>query len=102
MSEADPKLRAEPSAAVTALSHDGRGIARVRGKTVFIEDALPGEMVRYRILKKHSDYDEAQVTEVLEASPERVTPRCQHFGVCGRVIGQLTFEPAQTERYQYQ
>ena len=83
MTTADPQSRAELSVAVTALSHDGRGIARVRGKTVFIEDALPGETVRFRLLKKRSDFDEAQVTEILEASPDRVQPRCQHFGVCG-------------------
>ncbi|HEX7965999.1 MAG TPA: 23S rRNA (uracil(1939)-C(5))-methyltransferase RlmD [Gammaproteobacteria bacterium] len=74
---------AESTAQVTALSHEGRGIARLHGKTVFIEDALPGETVRFRILKKRSDFDEAQVTEVVEASPDRVQPRCRHFGTCG-------------------
>jgi 23S rRNA (uracil1939-C5)-methyltransferase len=68
---------------ITALSHDGRGIARLAGKAMFIEDALPGESVRFRIYKRHKEYDEAQATEVLQASPQRVEPRCRHFGVCG-------------------
>jgi 23S rRNA (uracil1939-C5)-methyltransferase len=75
--------RPAPSAVVSALSHDGRGIAKLAGKTLFIEDALPGEEVTYRILKRRSDYDEARVIQVLKPSPERVTPRCPHFGVCG-------------------
>jgi 23S rRNA (uracil1939-C5)-methyltransferase len=68
---------------ITALSHDGRGIARLAGKAMFIEDALPGENVRFRIHKRRREYDEAQVTEVLQASPQRVEPRCRHFGICG-------------------
>lgn len=84
---ADPGARAtarpEPSAAVSSLSHDGRGIAKLAGKTLFIEDALPGEEVSYRILKRHRDYDEARVVEVPKRSAERVTPRCAHFGICG-------------------
>ncbi|HEY3644695.1 MAG TPA: TRAM domain-containing protein, partial [Gammaproteobacteria bacterium] len=68
---------------ITALSHDGRGIARLGGKAMFIEDALPGESVRFRIHKRHREYDEAQVTEVLQASSQRVEPRCRHFGICG-------------------
>ena len=68
---------------ITALSHDGRGIARLGGKAMFIEDALPGESVRFRILRRRREYDEAQVTEVLQASPRRVEPRCGHFGICG-------------------
>jgi 23S rRNA (uracil1939-C5)-methyltransferase len=74
---------AEPTAEITGLSHDGRGIARLKGKTVFIEDALPGETVRFRTLKKRSDFDEAQVTEVITPSSERAEPRCAHFGTCG-------------------
>jgi len=68
---------------VTALSHDGRGIARLAGKTVFIEDALPGEEVTFRLRRRHKDYDEARIGTLLKAAPERVTPRCVHFGVCG-------------------
>lgn len=68
---------------ITALSHDGRGIARLGGKAMFIEDALPGESVRFRIHRRRREYDEAQATEVLQASPQRVEPRCKHFGVCG-------------------
>ena len=71
------------SATVSALSHDGRGIAKLAGKTLFIEDALPGEEVSFRIQRRHRDYDEARLVEVLIPSPERVAPRCGHFGVCG-------------------
>lgn len=71
------------AATVTALSHDGRGIARVGGKTLFIEDALPGEQVSYRLLHRRRDYDEARVVEVLESSAQRVQPICVHYGTCG-------------------
>jgi 23S rRNA (uracil1939-C5)-methyltransferase len=68
---------------VVDLSHDGRGIARAAGKAVFIEGALPGERVRYRVFKRRSQWDEAGLVEVLSASPDRAVPRCAHFGVCG-------------------
>jgi 23S rRNA (uracil1939-C5)-methyltransferase len=68
---------------VVDLSHDGRGVARVDGKAVFIEGALPGERVRFRVLKRRRSMDEAGLVDVLRASPDRVTPRCIHFGVCG-------------------
>lgn len=68
---------------VTSLSHDGRGVARVEGKALFITGALPGERVSVRGLKRHRHYDEAVLEQVESASPERVVPRCAHFGVCG-------------------
>jgi 23S rRNA (uracil1939-C5)-methyltransferase len=64
------------------LSHDGRGVARVEGKAVFVTGALAGERVRMKFSGKHRHYDEAIVEEVLRASPDRVTPKCAHFGVC--------------------
>lgn len=76
-------VRPEQTAAVSALSHDGRGIAKIAGKTLFIEDALPGEEVAFRVYKRHRDYDEAKLLEVLKPSPQRVAPRCAHFGACG-------------------
>ncbi|MEP6483456.1 MAG: 23S rRNA (uracil(1939)-C(5))-methyltransferase RlmD [Rudaea sp.] len=68
---------------ITNLTHDGRGVAHVDGKAVFVSGALPGERVRLRFTRKHRHYDEAVAEEILRASADRVTPKCQHFGVCG-------------------
>jgi 23S rRNA (uracil1939-C5)-methyltransferase len=68
---------------VVDLAHDGRGVARVAGKAVFIEGALPGEHVRFRVFKRRKQMDEAGLVEVLLASSDRVVPRCAHFGICG-------------------
>lgn len=68
---------------IVDLAHDGRGIARVNGKAVFIEGALPGEHVRFRVLKRRRQMDEAALVDVLLASPDRVVPRCAHVGICG-------------------
>lgn len=71
------------------LAHDGRGVARrpeghaSAGKTVFIAGALPGETVMAKQVARSRSYDEAETVEVLEASPDRVAPRCPHFGTCG-------------------
>jgi len=53
------------------------------GQVVFLEGALPGELVQAQVKKIKKDYLEAQLLEVLRASSERVEPRCPHFGVCG-------------------
>lgn len=71
------------TATVTSLSHDGRGVARIDGKTTFIEGALPGETVRLRYRQRHKRYDEAELAELLAPSPDRVTPPCPHYGACG-------------------
>jgi len=81
-------MNAQPQATaleleVTALAHDGRGIARDEGKTVFIEGALPGERVTIRNRHRGGDFDEARVETLLRASPDRVEPRCAHYGTCG-------------------
>ena len=92
-----PAVRRDPVAAVTALSHDGRGVARRDGKTLFFEDALPGEEVTYRVLRRRKDYDEAVTLEIISASPRRVPPRCVHFGVCGGCVLQHLEPSAQIE-----
>jgi 23S rRNA (uracil1939-C5)-methyltransferase len=68
---------------VASLAHDGRGVARIDGKAVFIDGALPGETVTIDYLATHRNYDEARLRVVHEPSPYRVEPRCPHFGVCG-------------------
>ncbi len=70
-------------AVITGYAHDGRGIAHVDGKVVFITGALKGETVRFIYLTKCNKYSEAYVIEVLNPAPERVTPLCPHFGTCG-------------------
>ncbi|MDR3212684.1 MAG: 23S rRNA (uracil(1939)-C(5))-methyltransferase RlmD [Azoarcus sp.] len=72
-----------PVAAIESLDHEGRGIARAGGKTVFVEGALPGETVEYEILRSKPNYDQARALRIVHASAQRVTPRCPHFGVCG-------------------
>ena len=70
------------TATVDGMTHTGEGIIR-GGKAVFVAGALPGENVSYRRIRSHRQHDEAELVEVLTAAPERVTPRCAHFGVCG-------------------
>ena len=74
-----------------ALSHEGRGIASMDGKTVFIDGALNNETVTFTVKyakgkrrqKKHKRYDEGQVEAILEPSSDRVSPPCIHFMQCG-------------------
>jgi 23S rRNA (uracil1939-C5)-methyltransferase len=68
---------------VGALAHDGRGVARVAGKAVFVEGALPGEQVGFSYHATHKAFDEAVVNTILQSSPDRVEPRCAHYGICG-------------------
>jgi len=78
------KLPKEPvSAKIESLSHEGRGIARVEGKTVFVNGALPGEDVLFQYKKQRPKYDEAHALEINNPAAERVEPKCKFFGLCG-------------------
>jgi 23S rRNA (uracil1939-C5)-methyltransferase len=70
-------------ATIHALSHDGKGIASVEGKTTFIPNSLPGETVEFNYTRCKSSFDEGRVTQILQASPDRATPLCPHTDVCG-------------------
>ncbi len=82
------------------LSHEGRGVARHEGKTVFVHGALAGEMVTARVLRKHGRFDEAETIAVLRAAAARVTPRCPHYGVCGGCSFQHAAEGLQLQHKQ--
>lgn len=92
MSAAAPGGPAEEIALVGGLTHEGEGVVR-GGKTVFVPGALPGERIRLRRTRRHRQHDEGELLEVLTPSPERVAPRCVHFGVCGGCVLQH-FAPA--------
>jgi len=70
-------------AQIESLTLEGLGVAHLDGKAVFIEGGLPGERVAFRYTSYKQKYDEGRVETVLEASADRVEPKCAHFGVCG-------------------
>ncbi len=73
----------EHEAVVESLTHDGKGVCRVDGKAIFVSGTLPGERVRFSFRPQKRKYDEGQLIEVIEASPDRIEPECQHYGLCG-------------------
>jgi 23S rRNA (uracil1939-C5)-methyltransferase len=92
----------EHEATIVDLAHDGRGVARLDGKTVFVDGALPGELVRFKLFKRHRQFDEATLLEVLTPSADRVTPKCAHFGICGGCSLQHLSSAAQVASKQQQ
>lgn len=62
---------------------EGKSLSRVDGKVVFIEGAVPGDVVDVQLSKNKSDWAEGHVIKIHSLSPDRVQPFCQHFGVCG-------------------
>lgn len=72
-----------PVGTIESLDHAGQGIARDSGKTIFVEGALPGELVSWLSYRRKPSFEQARVTEVHRAASARVAPRCPHFGVCG-------------------
>ena len=78
-----PEIVEIKNAAIESLDQEGRGVARVDGKTIFIDGALPTEKVTYQLTRNKSTYAFANVVEILKQSNLRVTPKCPHYGLCG-------------------
>ena len=70
-------------AQIETLSDDGRGIARIEGKTTFIRGALAGEQVQFNYTNVTSRYDEGQAVEVMTPSVDRMPSQCPHSDICG-------------------
>ena len=70
-------------ATIESLDQEGRGVAHVEGKTIFIDGALPNEHVTYQSQRIKPSYEVANVVSVLKQSNQRVVPKCPHFGLCG-------------------
>ncbi len=69
---------------IEKLVFGGEGIARLKnGKVVFVPFVLPHEKVKIRVAQETKDFAEAELIEVLEASPHRKEPECKYYGVCG-------------------
>lgn len=68
---------------IDSLTHDGRGIGTLEGKKQFVFAALPGELATFKLKSIHSRYNEGEAISIANPSPDRTTPLCPHFGVCG-------------------
>ena len=96
------KLPQEPvSAKIESLSHEGRGIAHVEGKTVFVNGALPGEEVLFQYKKRRSKFDEAHALEIENPAAVRVEAKCEFFGLCGGCSLQHMQHDFQIEHKQF-
>jgi 23S rRNA (uracil1939-C5)-methyltransferase len=82
-----------PAALIESLDREGRGVTHVEGKAVFVDGAIPGERVEYKVRREKASYDVATAARIVRPSAGRVAPRCPHFGVCGGCVMQHV-EPA--------
>lgn len=81
---------------ITAMSSDGRGIARTDTDfVIFVNHAIPGDVVNTEVKKVGRNFAEAHITQLIEESPYRVKPECFHFGICNGC-------KLQNMKYQYQ
>lgn len=71
------------TALIESLDQEGRGVAHVEGKTIFIDGALPQERVTYQSHHVKQTFEVANTIQVLKQSNQRVKPQCKHFGICG-------------------
>ncbi len=104
MSENTPSIQppnASPSVLIESVDHEGQGVGRLAdGRVVFIEGALTGEVVEYSGKRSKDRFEKGTVTRILKASPFRVTPECEWFGVCGGCSLQHLDEAAQVATKQ--
>jgi len=78
------KLPEDPvKVTIESFTHDGRGVAHVDGKAVFIDEALPGEELEFIYTDSRKDYAEGKVESLFTQSPDRGEAACPHFGRCG-------------------
>lgn len=73
---------------IEKLAYGGAGLARVDGYVVFVKHAVPGDVVRVRVVKSKQSHAEAVVEELERPSPDRVEPPCELFGTCGGCVWQ--------------
>jgi 23S rRNA (uracil-5-)-methyltransferase RumA len=68
---------------ITDIGAEGNALARVDNLVVFVPMLIPGDLVDIKVIKKRKKYLEGRVVKFHEYSPDRIEPRCIHFGVCG-------------------
>ena len=72
-----------PAVTIEAVAAEGKALAHVDGIVVFVEYAVPGDVVDIRVTKKKKNYMEGYVEKLIQPSAQRLDPFCSHFGICG-------------------
>jgi 23S rRNA (uracil1939-C5)-methyltransferase len=68
---------------IESAAFEGKSVARVDGFVLFVQGAVPGDRARVTVTRTKKSFAEAELIEVLQASPLRAVPQCRHFGTCG-------------------
>jgi len=68
---------------IEKIAAEGKGLAHVDGMVIFVDYAVPGDVVNIRVLKKKKNYMEGRIEKLVKPSKDRLEPFCSHFGVCG-------------------
>ncbi len=68
---------------IEAVAAEGKSLAHVDGTVVFVEFAVPGDIVNVKVTKKKKNYMEGFILEIVKPSKDRLQPFCEHFGICG-------------------
>ena len=89
-----------PIALIESLDREGRGVAHVGGKAVFVDNAVPGELVEYSAYRKKPAWEAAQIVRIEQEGAARISPRCAFFGTCGGCSMQHIEERAQVAAKQ--
>jgi len=89
-----------PIALIESLDREGRGVAHVDGKTIFVDGAITGEDVEYSSYRKKPAWEAAQILRIEKAASARVAPRCAFFGTCGGCSMQHVEDRAQVAAKQ--
>ena len=87
---------------IESVAAEGKALARVDGTVVFVEFAVPGDVVDIQVYKKKKNYMEGFVKRLISPSPRRLEPFCEHFGVCGGCRWQLLPYELQLQAKQQQ
>ena len=68
---------------IESVAAEGKALVHVDGIVVFVDFAVPGDVVDIRIYKKKKNYMEGHLERIVKPSQDRLEPLCPHFGVCG-------------------
>lgn len=68
---------------IEAVAAEGKALARIDGTVLFVQFAVPGDIVDVKVTKKKKNYMEGFILRIVKPSPHRLEPFCSHFGVCG-------------------